>query len=59
MNEAVLNQFRTIAEAMLNGAKADWQWEGKYASQRMYGITEDRAKDYAARFGGEAKKMPE
>jgi hypothetical protein len=36
---------------------ADWQWIGPHMSQRMLGITEKRAKEYAARHGGEAKKM--
>ena len=35
----------------------NWQWIGPYMSQRMFGITEKRAKEYAARHGGEAMKM--
>lgn len=54
MNEATLNGFRMIADAMLGGEAADWCWVGKWMSQRMFGITEKRAKDYAARHGGEA-----
>jgi hypothetical protein len=55
MNEATLNGFRAIAAAMLG--KADWQWIGPHMSQRMFGISEERAKEYARRFGGEAKQM--
>lgn len=55
MNEATLNGFRQIAETMLG--KQDWQWIGPYMSQRMFGITEQRAKEYATRHGGEAKQM--
>lgn len=56
MNDATLQHFRTIAEAM-NPEPADWQWIGRHMSQRMFGITEARAKAYAARFGGEATQM--
>jgi hypothetical protein len=56
MNEATLNGFRMIAAAM-QAAPADWQWIGPHMSQRMFGITEQRAKEYAARHGGEARKM--
>lgn len=57
MNEATLNMFRQIADTMNGGEATDWQWIGKWASQRMFGITESRAKEYAARHGGEARKM--
>lgn len=57
MNDAALLAFRAIA-ATMNGSEAqDWQWIGKHMSQRMFGISERRARDYAARHGGEAKKM--
>ena len=56
MNTAQLTAFRTIAEAMQTEA-TDWQWIGQHMSQRMFGITEARAKAYAARHGGAAKKM--
>ena len=56
MNEATLQGFRMMAEAMQTES-TDWQWTGPYMSQRMFGITEKRAKDYAQRFGGIAKKM--
>ena len=55
MNEATLNGFRQIAATMLG--QQDWQWIGPYMSQRMFGITEQRAKEYAKRHGGEAKQM--
>ena len=44
-----------IAEQMIG--PTGWQWIGKHMSQRMFDITEARAKDYADRFGGEAKPM--
>lgn len=56
MNNATLIAFRQIAEAMQTAA-TDWQWIGPHMSQRMFGITEQRARDYAARHGGEARKM--
>jgi hypothetical protein len=56
MNDATLNAFRTIAESM-NSEAADWTWTGPYMSQRMVGITETRAKQYAERHGGTASKM--
>lgn len=56
MNNAMLDYFHDLAEVMRN-SPADWQWIGPHASQRMFGITEARAKDYAARHGGEARKM--
>lgn len=58
MNNAQLEGFRMIASQMgMTGHK--WQWIGRHMSQRMFGISEQRAKDYAARFGGEAKEMEE
>lgn len=57
MTDAQLSYFRSIADAMRGGEPADWQWVGPHMSQRMFGITERRAKEYAARHGGEAKKM--
>ena len=56
MNDATLTGFRMIADAMQT-APANWQWIGPHMSQRMFGITEARAKAYAARHGGEAKAM--
>jgi hypothetical protein len=56
MNDTTLQAFRQIAASMQTES-TDWQWIGKWMSQRMFGITEARAKDYAARFGGEAKRM--
>lgn len=59
MNYAQLSYFRQIADAMLPaGEPADWQWIGPHMSQRMFGITERRAKAYAERHGGKAEKMP-
>lgn len=56
MNSAQIEAFRKIA-AQMNPESHDWQWIGKHMSQRMFGITEARAKNYADRFGGEAKQM--
>lgn len=56
MNDAVLFYFRALADAM-TVEPTDWQWIGPYMSQRMFGITEARAKAYAARHGGIASKM--
>lgn len=56
MNDATLEGFRQIYAAM-NPEPQDWQWIGQHMSQRMFGITEKRAKDYAEKHGGEAKRM--
>lgn len=56
MNEATLQGFRDIAAA-IQTAPNDWQWIGQHMSQRMFGISEQRAKEYAARHGGEATRM--
>ncbi len=55
MTDSTLQAFREIAEQMIG--KADWEWVGPHMSQRMFGITEQRAKDYAARHGGTARKQ--
>lgn len=53
MSDAVLNVFRDHAEAM--GIRDEgWCWVGEHLSQRMFGISEQRAKEYAARHGGRA-----
>ena len=56
MNDATLQSFRDLAAAMTTEPQT-WQWVGAHMSQRMFGITERRAKDYAARFGGAASPM--
>lgn len=56
MNDATLVGFRQIYAAM-EPTEQNWQWIGPHMSQRMFGITEKRAKDYAAKHGGEARKM--
>ncbi len=58
MNEATLQAFRAIAEAMQTHP-ADWQWIGPHMSQRMFGITQERAEGYAKSHGGKAEQMPE
>jgi hypothetical protein len=57
MNEAVLSHFRGLAEAMAGPEPQNWQWVGKHMSQRMFRISEKRAKEYAARHGGQAMQM--
>lgn len=57
MNDAQLQAFRDIADAMRGAEPADWQWIGRHMSQRMFGITERRAKEYAERHGGKAERM--
>ena len=56
MHDAQIETFRAIAEAMQT-APTDWQWIGPHLSQRMFGITETRAKAYAERHGGVAQRM--
>jgi hypothetical protein len=56
MNDATLQAFRNIAEQM-NTAPTNWQWIGPFSSQRMFGITEVRAREYARRHGGSATEM--
>lgn len=51
-----LEAFRQIAETMQTEA-TDWQWIGQWVSQRMFGITEKRATEYAARHGGIASQI--
>jgi hypothetical protein len=57
MNDAILSQFRTLAAQLAGPEPQDWQWIGPHMSQRMFGITEARAKAYAERHGGTAKRM--
>jgi len=56
MNHANLEAFRAISAAM-QSEPTDWQWIGQHMSQRMFGITETRARAYADRHGGTAKKI--
>ena len=56
MRDPTLIAFRAIADAMQT-EPTDWQWIGPHLSQRMFGITEQRARAYAARHGGEARQM--
>ena len=59
MNDLQLQSFlklRAIA-AHMAGAPTNWQWIGRHMSQRMFGITEKRAKQYAASHGGDAAPM--
>lgn len=56
MTNAQLDAFRALA-ARMETEPTDWQWIGPYLSQRMFGITERRAKAYAERHGGTATRM--
>jgi hypothetical protein len=56
MNETTLIGFRAIADAM-NTEPTNWEWIGPHLSQRMFGITETRARAYAVRHGGTARRM--
>jgi hypothetical protein len=56
MTDPTLSYFRALADAM-STEPADWQWIGPHMSQRMFGITEIRAKAYAERHGGTASRM--
>lgn len=56
MNASTLIAFRDLARAMAS-APTDWEWIGPHLSQRMFGITEERAKAYAASHGGTARRM--
>ncbi len=58
MNDAVLQAFRDTADSMQT-QPADWQWVGPHMSQRMFGITQERAEGYARSHGGKAEQMPE
>ena len=56
MNDAALEHFRALAAAMQTGP-VDWQWIGPHLSQRMFGLTEARARAYAERHGGIASRL--
>jgi hypothetical protein len=58
MNDLVLNHFRKLAGEMSGPEPQNWQWVGKHMSQRMFGVSQKRAKEYAARHGGVAAMMP-
>jgi hypothetical protein len=57
MTDATLQMFREIASIMQGSEPQTWQWIGAHMSQRMFGITEQRAKEYAKLYGGEACRM--
>jgi hypothetical protein len=57
MTDAALAEFRRLADVLAGPAPQDWQWIGPHMSQRMFGITERRARAYAQRHGGEARRM--
>ncbi len=55
MTSTQLEAFRNLAEQMIG--TADWEWIGPHMSQRMFGITRERAEAYAQRHGGIARQM--
>lgn len=55
-HDATLSAFRGLADAMAGPEPRDWEWVGAHMSQRMFGITERRATEYAERFGGTARR---
>ncbi len=55
MTDSTLHAFRDIADQMIG--KADWEWVGPHMSQRMFGITQERAEAYAKAHGGTARQM--
>jgi hypothetical protein len=55
MTDSTLVAFRAIADQLIGAA--DWQWVGPHMSQRMFGITQERAEAYAKRHGGTAQPM--
>ena len=58
MTDSQLQAFRALALLMQDSRKpANWQWIGPHMSQRMFGITQERAQEYAARHGGTAREM--
>ena len=59
MRDAELAYFRSLYETMAGPEPRDWQWIGPHMSQRIFGITEKRARAYAERHGGTASKMAE
>ena len=56
-NEDTLNKLRRLADELAGPYPKDWQWIGQHVSQRMSGITEAKARYYAAKHGGEASPM--
>lgn len=58
MNDATLQGFRAIAEAMQGPSPRTWEWIGAHMSQRMFGIPEKQAREFAKRHGGTAREMP-
>ena len=55
-NEDTLNKLRRLADELAGPYPKDWQWIGQHVSQRMSGITEAKARYYAAKHGGEASQ---
>ena len=57
MNATTLETFRAIADTLAGPEPQDWEWIGAHMSQRMFGITQVRAENYARQFGGIARQM--
>ncbi len=67
MNNAQLQGMRGWADLLLGSAPRDWHswvdpwrdwhsWVGPWESQRMFGITGERAREYARLYGGTATR---
>ena len=56
-NEDTHNKLRRLADELTGPYPKDWRWIGQGVSQRMSGITEAKARYYAAKHGGEASPM--
>ena len=54
-NEDTLNKLRRLADELAGPYPKDWQWIGQHVSQRMSGITEAKARYYAAKHGGDGR----
>ena len=58
MTTATLQAFRDIADQMIGSeSERRWEWIGAHMSQRMFGITQERAEEYARLYGGTARRM--
>lgn len=54
MNRAILAALREIAETV-SDPQANWLWRRADGHLGMFGISEARAKEYAATYGGRAE----
>ena len=58
MNDSTLEALRDIAKQMMEPEQdRRWEWIGAHMSQRMFGITQERAERFARQYGGVARPM--